>query len=64
MCLAEYIVTHYSLTISNLLQSILDDGLMWKGEGSLHALLIQVLKGYEVNGCPYWSHCDRIVGNL
>lgn len=35
-----------------------------EGEGALHALLIQVLKGYEVNGCPYWSHYNRIVGGF
>lgn len=34
------------------------------GEGAPCASLVQVLEGYEVNGCPHCRHCDQIVRHL
>lgn len=34
------------------------------GEGAPCASLVQVLEGYEVNGCPHCRHCDQIAGHL
>lgn len=60
------LVQFHALLIYDLWSSPVNSG-WWsrmEGEGAPHALLIQVLKGYEVNDCPYWRHCNRIVGDL